>query len=138
MLKRTINYEDFDGNSVSSTHYFHFSKAELVELEASYDGGLEATIKQIVSAESTMELITIFKKIIMDSYGVRVDSQRFVKNDEVRTAFMESPAYSALFMELATDADAAATFMNGVLPKDLVEEAAQLKPATLPPPVGEA
>ena len=32
-------------------------------------------------------------------------------------AFSQTAAYDALFMELATDADKAAAFVNGILPK---------------------
>ena len=43
------------------------------------------------------------------------DGRRFVKNQEVRDAFAQTNAYSDLFMELATDAKAAAAFVNGVI-----------------------
>ena len=35
---------------------------------------------------------------------------------EISTAFSQTEAYSQLFMELATDADAAAKFVNGIVP----------------------
>lgn len=138
MLKRTINYEDYDGNPQSRVCHFNLTKAELVELEASVDGGLEQKLREITEAVNVKELIALFKKIILISYGVR-EGDRFVKNDEVRDAFTQTPAYSALFMELATDADEAATFMNSVLPKDLTAPAQQDKPLSPPPPpVGNA
>lgn len=43
------------------------------------------------------------------------DGKRFVKNQEIRDAFAQTNAYSDLFMELATDAKAAAAFVNGVI-----------------------
>lgn len=139
MLKKTINYEDYDGNQQSVTHYFHVSKAEIVELEVSREGGLEATIKKIIETEDVKELIELFKTVILVSIGERsADGQLFTKNDAIRERFVASPAYSELFMELATNTDAATEFIQGILPpalrKQLVEQQDQDKPATLAPP----
>jgi hypothetical protein len=133
MLKRTINYEDYDGNPQSRVYHFNLTKAELVELEASVEGGLEKRLQEITEAVNVKELIALFKQVILISYGVR-EGDRFVKNDEVRDAFTQTPAYSALFMELATDANAAADFMNGLLPRDLATPVQQDKPLSPPPP----
>ena len=40
-----------------------------------------------------------------------------LKNQELRDAFAQTEAYSDLFMELATDAEAAARFINGIVPQ---------------------
>ena len=37
-------------------------------------------------------------------------------------AFSQTEAYTELFMELATDADAAGAFINGIIPAELAEE----------------
>ena len=50
-----------------------------------------------------------------------------VKNNELREAFSQTEAYSNLFMELATDADAASEFINGILPSDLVKKSELIK-----------
>jgi hypothetical protein len=47
------------------------------------------------------------------------DGKRFIKNDQLREEFTQTAAYDALFMELATDEDAAANFIQGILPKDM-------------------
>lgn len=142
MLKKTISYTDFNGDDVSEDFYFHLSKAELVELELSYKGGLEAAIKRIVEAEDGKAIIGEFKKIILSSYGQRSeDGKRFIKNQTLRDEFESTEAYSTLFMELVTDADKAAEFVRGVIPKDLVEETTKLTavaPASPEEPTGEA
>ena len=63
-------------------------------------------------------------------YLVRVKSgRRFIKNDEVREAFSQTEAYSDIFMELATNADAAAAFVNGIIPSmDKAPTPALVKP----------
>lgn len=127
MLKKTITYENFNGETVSEDFYFHLSKAELVELEMSHQGGLSEALKRIVAAEDSKSIVTEFKNIIMSSYGKRSDDgRRFIKNQALREEFESTEAYSALFMELVTDTDAAINFINGIVPAGLAEEAAEV------------
>lgn len=123
MLKREITYEDFDGNQVTDTFYFNLNRTELIELEVGYDGGLQAALLRIIESKDNKNLISEFKKIILQSYGVKSeDGKRFIKNDKVREEFTQTAAFDALFMELATKDDAAADFIKGVLPKGFVGE----------------
>jgi len=142
MLKRNITYEDFDGNKVTEQFYFNISKSELVEMEYSYKDGFGETLQRIVKSENKGELLNIFKTLVLNAYGEKSeDGKRFIKSQELRDQFVQSLAYDALFMELATDDGAAAEFVTGVLPKDLANEMAvqtspvptQL-PAHIPPP----
>jgi hypothetical protein len=131
VLKKTITYEDFTGETVSEDFFFHLSKAELVELELSHDGGLAAALQRIIEAEDGKGIIAEFKNIILSSYGKRSDDgRRFIKSQAIREEFESTEAYSALFMELVTDTDAAVIFVNGVMPKGMVEEAAKLATVT--------
>ena len=127
MLKKTITYEDFNGETVSEDFFFHLSKAELVELEMSHEGGLSAALERIVAAEDGKGIIAEFKNIILGSYGQKsLDGRRFVKNQQLREEFESTEAYSTLFMELVMDADAAAEFINGVIPAGMAEETAKI------------
>ena len=57
--------------------------------------------------------------MIQKSYGVKTpDGRGFVKRPEDLEAFMATEAYSELFMELVTNATAAAEFVNGIMPND--------------------
>lgn len=134
MLKRDITYEDFDGQTVTETFYFNLTKTEIVELEVGYDGGLESTLRRIVNTKDTKALMKEFKRIVLMAYGVRSeDGKRFVKSDELREQFTQTAAYDALFIELATNDDAAAKFIQGVVPRDLAAEiVAQSIPEQLP------
>ena len=127
MLKKTIKYEDFNGETVSEDFFFHLSKAELVELELSHKGGLSESLQRIIQAEDGKGIIAEFKNIILTSYGKRSDDgRRFIKNQQLRDEFESTEAYSTLFMELITDTDAAVEFINGVIPQGMAEEAAKL------------
>lgn len=127
MLKKTITYEDFNGETVTEDYFFHLSKAELVELEMSHEGGLSVSLQKIVEAEDGKGIITEFKNIILTAYGKRSEDGRlFIKNQQLRDEFESTEAYSTLFMELVTDADAAAAFVNGIIPAGMSEEAAKI------------
>lgn len=118
MLKKTISYTDYDGKERIEDFYFNLTKAEVTEMEVSETGGLVKTIKRITEEENQKEIIRIFKEVILKAYGKKSeDGRRFIKNEELSTEFAQTEAYSELFMELATNADSAAAFMNGIVPK---------------------
>lgn len=132
MLKKTINYTDYNGNPRSEDYYFNLSKAEIMEMELGTVGGLAETIQRIVAAEDAPSIMKIFKDLILKAYGERsADGRGFLKMDEegrpLSRKFAQTEAYSVLFMELATDADAAAKFINGIIPADMADEEAQAK-----------
>lgn len=117
MLKKTISYIDYDGNERAEDFYFNFTKAEIAEMELSHSGGFVKAIEKIIAAQDGKQLIEIFKGIVLDSYGEKSpDGKRFIKSKELRDSFSQTEAYSDLFMELATDATAAAAFVNGIAP----------------------
>lgn len=118
MLVKKVSYTDYNGVKREEEFRFNLSKAEVAEMELSHKGGLSAKIDRIVAAEDGEEIIKLFKELIIKSYGVvSDDGKRFIKNDQLREEFLQTEAYSELFMELASDADAASTFVNGIIPK---------------------
>ena len=134
MLKKSITYEDFNGNQVTEEFAFHLSKAELIEMEAERRGGLAAYLQHIVDSNDGAAIINAFKDLLLRSIGkVSEDGKRFVKSEEIRNDFMQSPAYSELFMQLATDAGVAAEFVNGIIPKGLGDEVAEIGDVAKPP-----
>ena len=129
MLKETIEYDDYNGTSRKEDFYFNLTKAEIMEMEMGTTGGMAEMIQRIVAAQDAPAIIKIFKDLILKAYGQKSpDGKRFIKNDEIREEFVSTEAYSQLFMELATDADAAAKFVNGIMPADMVQK------STIPAP----
>lgn len=123
MLPLDLTYTDFNDQEVTEKFYFNISKPELVEMEVEYKEGLGQKIQNIVDAKDYKQLIRMFKEIILAAYGQKSeDGRRFIKNDILREEFVQSAAYHVLFMQLAGDADKAAEFLKGVLPKDMTGE----------------
>lgn len=124
MIKRNITYEDFDGVERTEPFYFNLSKSEIVELEVEIDGGLSGFLRRIVETSDHKELVGQFKRLILLAYGIKSDDGKsFKKNEQLREDFAQTAAFDALFMELSTNANSAAEWVNGVIPKALAEEA---------------
>lgn len=124
MLKKTVTYEDYNGEERTEDFYFNLSKVECMELEFGYNGGetLSGSIRTLMNAGDVGKIIETIKSILLKSYGVKSpDGKRFVKNDDVCTAFEESPAFEQIYWELVTDVDKAADFIGGIAPKTVRE-----------------
>lgn len=131
MYKKTIKYTDYDGNEREEDFYFNLSKAELMEMEMGTTGGMRKMLEKIVSTQDTAKIIEMFKLIILKAYGEKSDDgKRFIKSKELSEAFSQTEAYSILFTELATDAQAASYFVNAIIPQE-----AKAKPNS-PAPTG--
>lgn len=117
MLKKTITYVDYNEVERTEDFYFNLSRAEIMEMELSTTGGLSEMISRIVAAQDAPAIIKVFKELILKAYGEKsADGKRFIKSKEISDAFAQTEAYSILFMELSTDADAAAKFVNAIVP----------------------
>jgi hypothetical protein len=124
MIKKTITYNDLDGNPVTEDFYFGLSKAELAEMALSEGGGFEDRLRALVKGGDPGKIIKEFKAIIAMSVGKRSpDGKRFEKTEQISAEFMQTDAYSELFMQLTTDAAFAAEFTTGILPTGLAEQA---------------
>lgn len=123
MLKKTITFKDLDGNDVTEDFYFNLSKAEVAEMELTMHGGLSTYLNTIVETKDGGAIISTFKEIVRCAVGRRSeDGRRFIKSDEITEDFLQTDAYSQLFMELVTNATSAAEFVRGVVPEDLAVE----------------
>lgn len=119
MLKKTMTYVDFNGTERTEDFYFNLSKAELMELELTTEGGLLERLQKIVDAKDAPEIVKQFKKIILMAYGKKSDDgKRFEKSEKLSEEFAQTQAYSDLFILLATNAEEAAKFVNAIVPQD--------------------
>lgn len=117
MLKKTITYVDYNGDERKEDFYFNLNRAEVIEMEIGTSGGYGEMLKRIVESKDGAQIMKVFKTLILKSYGIKTpDGKQFQKSEEISRAFEQSEAYSNLFVELCTNADAAVKFINGVLP----------------------
>ena len=125
MRKETITYTDYNGVERKEDFFFNLTKAEIMEMEMTTTGGMAEMIQKIVNAQDAPSIIKIFKDIVLKAYGEKsADGKRFIKSEEISTAFAQTEAYSQLFMKLATDAEAASKFINEIVPADVAQQAA--------------
>lgn len=123
MIKKTITYTDFNGVERTEDFYFHLTEAELTEMDLDEQGDLAGKLQKIVDSKDLKEIKDAFKWIVLKSYGEKSDDgRRFMKSPEITKAFEETQAYSDIWMELATNEEAASAFVNGIIPAKLSSE----------------
>lgn len=157
MYKEIHEYEDWDGNDASTTLWFNLTKTELTEnlhLHARFEnlesrlaagGNRELTVPEI---QEMLDLVKTFMKL---AYGVRPadDPEQFKKSDEIWDRFVSTAAYDTYLYSLFENPAKGVSFLLGILPKSLreqaqeqtiaLEEAQEAKTPVLPtaPPVLE-
>lgn len=123
MLKKTVTYTDYNGEEQTEDFYFNLTKAELIELEVKHKGYLTEGINDAIEANDGTAIMAYFKDILSRAYGVKSeDGKRFRKTTDMSEAFLESPAYSEIFMEIITHPEYAANFVKGIAPVQLSED----------------
>lgn len=123
MLKKNIEFTDFNGNTRKEDHYFNLTKSELMKMEMSTKGGMTEMINNIIAAQDTPAVLKVFEDLVEASYGRKsIDGREFEKSPEIFAKFKSTNAYDELFMELISDPKKAADFFNGLVPAELAEK----------------
>lgn len=117
MYKITKKYEDFNGVEKEEDFYFHLTKADILKMELSEEGGLDKRIEKLQKTKDIKEAIKVFEGILLMSYGIKTEDGRFVRNEEARARFVSSAAYSEIYWDLATNPVEADKFVKGIIPK---------------------
>lgn len=138
MLVKKITYTDYNGNTRTEEFMFNYSRADASRLVMSTKEGLEAFLARITREEDRTKMFGFLEEFILKAYGEKSDDgRRFIKSEELSTAFSQTEAYSVLLMELLDGGDEAiAGFINAVVPKadEVPEKKTELK-AVDPAPV---
>lgn len=126
MYKKTIEFVDFNGTTRKEDFYFHISETELRKLELSINGGLHEYISRATEKQDVATLTELIDKLIDTAYGVKtLDGRGFVKTPENLLDFKSTEAYNVFYTELLSNDKSAAAFINGIFPKDLINNAKQ-------------
>lgn len=125
MLEKKISYEDFNGNKVTETFYFHMSKDDVAEFKYRKDGSdIVDVISRIMSTENVRGVLDILKELARAGVGRKGEIQGrsvFIKDQEAKDLLFYTDAYSELMMELIENPTAASDFIAGMLPKDMAK-----------------
>lgn len=120
MIGITKTYNDFNDVERTETKFFNLTEAEVMEMELGTAGGVAELLQRIVAAKDQPTIIKFFKDFILKAYGEKSpDGLRFDKSEQMRQDFSNTQFYNLLFMELATDDEKAAKFVNGVIPQSV-------------------
>jgi len=117
MYKITKKYTDFNGVEKEEDFYFNLTKADILKMELSEEGGMDKRLQRLVKTQDMKEAIKVFEGLLLMSFGVKTDDGRFVRNEEARQRFVSSAAYSEIYFDLATNPEEAQKFVEGVIPK---------------------
>jgi hypothetical protein len=117
MLKKTINYTDYNGKEQEKTFLFNLTKTEITKMELSTKGGLVEKLRTIVDDQDGAEIVKVVEDFISLSYGEKSADGSFVKSQELSKRFSETVAYDTLFMELVMNPDKFSEFINGIVPQ---------------------
>jgi hypothetical protein len=122
MIMKRIEFEDFDGNKVTETHWFHLSKADLIDW-LTVEPNLAERLASVATKSDGADIIKTFKEFVGASIGERVEgnASAFHKSDKIRNNFMGSLAFDALLDELVENPSSAVELLKNLLPKSLMQ-----------------
>ena len=123
MLKKTIKFEDYNGEQRSEVYYFNLTKSELTRWNFEHKEGIGPYVDRMLKENNYRELLRVFEDLISMSYGIPdADGLHFRKSKAITEDFENSPAYDELFMELVNDNTKFEAFVTALVPRDLAAE----------------
>lgn len=135
MLKKTVTYTDFDGNSRTEDLYFNMTRNELLSFSFGMpDIGIDANTdpnkidvkeagKKLVEKMGSSGIVDFIKDLVFKAYGVKSeDGRRFIKSEALSTEFTQTLAYDEFIMELFEDDKKASEFINAVIPAEMKKQ----------------
>lgn len=122
MFKKTVEFEDFDGNKQRRDFYFHISKVEFLGMAAN-GNEMHKRIQGLIETKDSSGILHEVRELIKMSVGVRSeDGVRFIKDSEAQSSLLDSPAFDELLMEMATDPQALLEFVRQLIPEKMQKQ----------------
>lgn len=131
MLKKVIEYTDFDGNKRTEEAFFNMTKSELMEFSfdmpeemtnaANADQvDMEKTAVKLAEKMGRSGIFNFVKDLVLRSYGKKSeDGRRFIKNAQQTEEFTQTLAFDEFLMELFKTDQNAADFVTAIIPADI-------------------
>ena len=123
MIKKTVNYKDFDKNERTEELYFNLTELEATELALELpDGFLDSEGEDRVKFMEEIGdkgILDFVKKFVLKAYGIKGgnDGYSFVKSDKITEDFSNTMAFSTLVIGLLRSDEELADFINNVMPE---------------------
>lgn len=116
MFKLPLTYLGFDGKEKTKDFYFNLTKGEIAEMHLTLPGGFDGFIDRLNEDPDPASIITVFKELILRSYGKRTPDNKFIKSTELSQEFAATDAYSVLFLKfLDNEDDFVNKFLEGTI-----------------------
>lgn len=128
MVKREIEYENYDGKKEKETFYFNLTKAEIQELEFDLPGGFDGLTTKMHMDPSASDIVDAFKAILGKAYGEKLPNGKIYKSEQNTSAFFASDAYSELFFWMMNNPEEAIKFIEAMLPRDVANAIPEAQP----------
>ena len=116
----------FDDEPKAKKLYFHLSRREMFDFIKQYDNvkNFEEWMQSAINAEDFYTLMEFFDNLIGSSYGER-QGERFVKTDQIKESFLNSPEYEVLFDEFMEKPHLVKEFYEGIFPEKIMNQVKQ-------------
>ena len=137
MLKQTIKFKDYNDQDREITEYFHLNEAEIVDLQAKSENGIQADMQDAILSNDAARVLDFIKNLVHLSYGKKsADGINFDKTPEILHKFITSAYYPDFLLGLIEDDGAKGQeFVRGIMPAKLVERAAAQVQGQAQPPL---
>lgn len=142
MFKKTMKFDDLDGNEMTQTFHFNYNKKEIAELLEFGEVQQFRSGREKLPLEAQMKLLTIpveesglsqqansqqaydiFQDLLLNAYGVKgEDNVTFKKSLEQREYWESHVAFIELVFEMLEDTALFNDFIMGCLPANLVSK----------------
>ena len=123
MIKKTLTFEDFEGNERTKDFYFHMNQVEFSKLNGEIPGGLEKRMQTIIQDQDEDALLRMIDLLVSRSFGKFDEEDEFTKIDRngrpLYEKFVNTDAYDKLIIELIQSEKNIVTFLTGIMPKNI-------------------
>lgn len=116
MYKLPLTYVGLDGKEKTKDFYFNLTKGEITKIHLSLPGGFDGFLQRLEDEPEVNDVLNVFEKLILTSYGKRTPEGKFIKSKELTEEFYASDAYSELLLKfLDNEDDFANKFLEGAI-----------------------
>lgn len=124
MIKKSVTYKDFLGQTRTDTFRFNLTEDEMMDLIKEDEIFSTDHVSHVMETRDAIEMYRILRRMILASYGVLSEDGRFFrKPPEALYDFAHSAAYTQLLDELVDtdDFNKLRSFIMGIIPAKYAE-----------------